>query len=156
MIKALPELDIARNISRLLDKTIQGVLLLEMRDHPVTYCLIKTSEIVTGDPCIGFDGVVSKLLDEHLKFGRIFVGTTLSPLFDGFRTFNDISLAVGCQVLFFEGLEEGFEQRERFDVFIGVNVPDFRHVAKPGSSETGLFVSGDLGKFHIFFHSEHP
>src|SRR5436190_10956622 len=109
LIETLPEFDIPCDIRDLLDKTIQGVLLLEVRNQPVTDCLIKAVEIMRGDPCVGFGGVVSELLDEHLKLRRILVGATLSSLFDGFGAFNDIRLAVGCQVLLLEGLEEGFK-----------------------------------------------
>ena len=156
MVKTFPKFDIASDISGLLDQIVQGVLLLEMRDHPFTDCPVKAAEVMTRDPGVGFGRVVSELLDQHFEFGRILVGATLCSLFDGFGALNDISLAVGRQVLFFEGLEEWLEQWEGFDVFVRINVPNLRGVAKPGCRKTGLFVGRDLSEFHVFFHCEYP
>jgi len=141
LVKTFPKFDIAGDISGLLDKIVQGVLLLEMRDHPFTDCPVKAAEVMTRDPGIGFGRIVSKLLDKHLEFGRILVGATLRSLFDGFGALDDISLAVGRQVLFFEGLEEWLEQWEGFDVFVRINVAARRVCLSAGTSASSMYSS---------------
>src|SRR5271170_796518 len=82
--------------------TIQGVFLLEMGDpdEPFTDGSIKTAEITTGDPSVGFVGFLSKLVDKHLEFRGKSVGSSLGSLAYGFRPFDDVGLAVRSQMLF--------------------------------------------------------
>jgi len=156
LIKALPELDIARNIGGPLDKIIQDVILVEVGNQPLTDCLIEPVQVMAGYPSIRFGGLISELVDKHLELGRIFVGTTLGSLSDCFSAIDDIHLAVRCQVLFLECLQEWIKQGERLDILVRVDVPDLCSVAEPGCSKSGLFIVGDLGEFHILLHSEHP
>ena len=156
LIEVLSKFDIASNIGGLLDKSIQGVFLLEMGNHPFTNRLVQAAEVVTSDPGVGLGGFVSELEDKHLEFGGVFVGSSLGSLEDGFGAFEDVSLAVGGQMLFFKGLEEHFERGEGFDTLVRIDVPDLRVVAEPGGSKAGLFVGGDFRKVHVFFDAEGP
>src|SRR5437762_12199074 len=115
LVEALAKFDIAGDVSSLLDKAIQGVFLHQVRNQPLMDHSVKTMEVMASDPGVGFIGLVSKLVDKHLEFHRIFICSSLSSLTDGLGAFNDVGLAVGCQVLFFEGLDECFERGERFD-----------------------------------------
>jgi hypothetical protein len=100
LIKAPSKLDIAGNIDGLLDKIIQGVFFVEMGNQSITDCFIKATKEMASDPGVGFVGFVSKLEKKHLELCGVFVCSSLGSLADGFRAFNEVSLAVGGRMLF--------------------------------------------------------
>src|SRR5271170_2516733 len=106
-----------------------------MGNHPFTNRLVKAAEVVASDPGVRFGGFVSELEDKHFEFGGVFVCSSLGSLEDGFSAFEDVSLAVGGQMLFFKGLEERFERGEGVGVLVRIDVPDFRVVTEPGGGK---------------------
>ena len=156
VVQAFAEFDIAINIGHLLNEGVQGIFLVEVRNQPFTDSPIETMEIVTGDLGIEFVGFIPELMDQHLKLGGVFVRATLGSLTNSLSVFDDVSLAVGCEVLFFEGFKKYCEGRERFDILIRFDVLHLCIVVKPGCSKTGLFLGEDFSEFHVLLYTKCP
>jgi hypothetical protein len=156
LIQAPSKLNITGDIDGLLDKIIQDIFFVEMGNQSITDCFIQITKEMASDPGIDFIGFISELENKHLEFRGVFVYSSLDSLTDDFRAFNEIDLTMDDQMLFLEYFEEIFERRERFDVFVRVDVSYFRTIAESDYSKTDLFVGGDFSEFHILFHSEDP
>src|ERR1700694_5412472 len=98
---------------------------------------------------------LSKLIDEQLEFGTELICGSLVLMY-GFDSVDDVGFPVGCLVILFETGDEFGKGRERFDVFVCVDVPHLCIPTKPGSSKTSLECLRDSCKLHILLYAEHP
>jgi len=99
----------------------------------------------------------TELDDQHLEFRRVLTGVPFEPLADGFNAFEEVGIAVGRLVVFFEGFDEHLELGESVDFLIGIDVtPYLRGVLEPRSSKTSLGSCWDRRKLHVLLCTERP
>src|ERR1700694_1247016 len=98
---------------------------------------------------------LSKLIDEQLEFSTELIYSSL-VLMDALDSINDVGFTVSCLVIFVESDDKFGEGRERFDIFICVDVPHLCVPTKPGSSKTSLECVRDSCKLQILLYAECP
>src|ERR1700686_407843 len=98
---------------------------------------------------------LSTLIDEQFHFSTDLILNSL-VLMAGLDSIDDVGFTVSSLVIFFEGDDKFGEGRERFGIFVCVDVPHLCVPTKPGSSKTSLEYVRNSCKLHILLYAECP
>ena len=114
---------------------------------------IEATEVMARYPTrVGF----TMLYDQHFEFRRVLTGVPFEPLEGGFNSFEDLGIAMGRLVVFFECCDEHAENGERFDFFVCIYVPYFRVATKLRSSQMSVEICQDGSEIHVLLCTECP